>query len=243
MLNNIALSQEQQQIIFGGLLGDSYFNKKRHVVRFSHSIKQKQYLEWKYSFFNSDEVSKFYHRYYDEGYENIYFELKSKIKELDVLYEFLYKNLYTNNGRKKISLKYLQHLEPLGLAIWWLDDGSLSIHKGNRYGKLCTECFNYEEHILLQKYFKKKWGIDTQIKKEKNKYYFLRFNVKALKKLISIIYPYVINIPIMIYKIDLQYTNLKCIGEDFVDIYNEIKKYKKDNILITSTLETAGFIQ
>lgn len=28
MLDNIALSQEQQQIIFGGLLGDSYYNKK-----------------------------------------------------------------------------------------------------------------------------------------------------------------------------------------------------------------------
>ena len=103
-----------------------------------------------------------------------------------------------------------------------MDDGCLSIHKGNRYGKLCTHCFNYEENILIQKYFKRKWNIDVDIKIEKNKYYFIRFNVKALKKLIQIIYPYVIQIPSMIYKIDLDYTNTVNMGE-FHEIYNIIK--------------------
>ena len=65
-----------------------------------------------------------------------------------------------------------------------MDDGSLCKSKGNRWGKLCTECFNYEEHILLKKYFKEKWDIDVKITKEKNKYYFINFNATALRKFI-----------------------------------------------------------
>lgn len=239
MLDNIALSQEQQQIIFGGLLGDSYYNKKRSVIKFSHSKKQNEYLKWKYSFFNGEDISKFYIRHYKEGYENESFEFKNKNHKFDDLCTFLDKNLYSNSGRKKISLKYLKQLDVLGLAIWWMDDGCLSIHKGNRYGKLCTECFNYEEHILLKKYFKDIWGIDVNIKIEKGKYYFLHFNVHALRKLISIIYKYVTMVPSMIYKIDLNYTRNGCIG-DFQEIYDYIKEHINQNVLITSTLTTAG---
>lgn len=239
MLDNIALSQEQQQIILGGLLGDSYYNKKRQIIKFSHSMKQEEYLEWKYSFFDSVDVSKFYFRHYKEGYENKSFEFKNINHKFDNLYVFLKKHLYSNCGRKKISLKYLKQIDALGLAVWWMDDGCLSIHKGNRYGKLCTECFNYEEHILLKKYFKDTWGIDVNIKIEKGKYYFLHFNVCALKKLISIIYKYVTMVPSMIYKIDLNYIRNGCIG-DFQIIYDYIKECIDKNVLITPTLTTAG---
>lgn len=239
MLENITLSQEQQQIIFGGLLGDAYFNPKRKIIRFSHSIKQEEYLNWKYSFFDVENINGIYTRQYKEGYRNKYFELTNKNKQIDILSDYFKKYLYSNDGRKKISLKYLKNIDAFGLAIWWMDDGMLSIHKGNRYGKLCTECFNYEEQILLQKYFKDFWNISVDIKSEKNKYYFLRFNVGALRKLITIIYPYVCMVPSMIYKIDLDYANQKCIG-DLKEIYNYIKSHRQNNVLITSTLTTAG---
>ena len=144
-------------------------------------------------------------------------------------FAFINKHLYSNDGRKKISMKILNELNPLGLAVWWMDDGYLCTHKCNRYGRLCTECFNYEENILIQQYFKKRWSIDVDIKNEKNKYYFIRLNVTALKKLIRIIYTYVVEVPSMIYKIDLDYTNQGCI-KDFGDVYFYIKNIK-NNIL------------
>ena len=113
----------------------------------------------------------------------------------------------------------------MSLAIWWMDDGSICLSKRNRYGKLATECFNYEEHILMKKYFKEKWNINVQIKSEKNKYYFLRFNVTELKKLISIIYKYVCEVPSMIYKIDLQYQYNGRIGNDFIEVYSYINEH------------------
>lgn len=50
-MNFQSLSQNETQILLGGLLGDSYYNKKRKIIRFAHSEKQKEYLMWKHSFF------------------------------------------------------------------------------------------------------------------------------------------------------------------------------------------------
>lgn len=221
-MNDISLSQKQ--IILGGLLGDSSFYKKSKYVSFSHSEKQFDYLKWKHNFLdNVSDIKSTYNTFNNKKCKRNYFYCY--IKNNDELFSFICKHLYSNDGRKKISLKYLNELEPLGLAIWWMDDGNISLSKRNRYGKLSTHCFNYEEHILLKQYFSKKWNINVDIKKEKEKYYFLRFNVTELKKLIKIIYKYVSEMPNMIYKIDLKYKNEKCIGEDFYDTYMYIKNH------------------
>lgn len=224
-MNFQSLSQDEAQILLGGLLGDSYYNKERNIIRFAHSDKQREYLIWKYSFFDENKKTRVYDYERKQG-DNVYFGNNFEIKlfkdETNDFKHFITKHLYSNKGRKKISLKYLNELTPLSIAVWWMDDGCLSVHKGNRYGKLCTHCFNYEENMLIQKYFKKQWNIDVDIKVEKNQYYFIRFNVTALKKLIKIIYPYVIQIPSMIYKIDLDYANKVNMG-DFQEIYNTIK--------------------
>lgn len=231
-----SLSLSQKQIIMGGLLGDAYYHRSNNSIRFVHSQKQYPYLQWKKSFFNENDVSKTYRRDYKEGYVGYSFEMYNRKHMYESFFNFIQKNCYKNTT-KKISLKYLNELNALGLAVWWMDDGCLSIHKGNRYGKLCTHCFNYEENILIQKYFRDKWNIEVDIKEEKHRYYFIRLNVKALKKLISIIYKYVVEIPSMIYKIDLNYVNKKCIG-DFGEVYYYIKNCK--NNFINGTLTTTG---
>lgn len=216
------VSLSQKQVILGGLLGDSSCNLKR-IISFSQSEKQKEYLVWKSKFFNKEnDIKSTYNIWNNKSYLRYYFNYYIK-KEDETFYSFIRKNLYSG-CRKKISLKYLNELTPLAIAVWWMDDGCISISKGNRYGKWATECFNYEEHLLIQKYFKEKWNINVQIKLEKNKYYFLRLNVTEMKKLIKIIYKYVCEIPSMAYKVDLQYAYDKRIGEDFREIYDYIKE-------------------
>ena len=217
------ISLSQKQIILGGLLGDSSMSLQKRQINCSQSINQEEYLKWKNSFFNT-KVKYTVNVWHGNKYPRCYFYYYIKNEDND-LFSFICKNLYSK-GRKKISVKYLEELSPLGLAVWWLDDGSICVNNTNRYGKLATNCFNYEEHILIQQYFKKRWNIVVQIKQEKEKYYFIRFNSTELKKLISIIYQYVCEIPSMIYKIDLKYVYEKCIGEDFVTIYNFIESHK-----------------
>lgn len=219
------VSLSQKQVILGGLLGDSSCSLKK-IISFSQNEHQKEYLIWKSKFFEKeDNIKSAYNKWHDKIYLRYYFYYYIK-KEDELFYSFIRKNLYSNN-RKKISLRYLNELTPLAIAVWWMDDGCLSVSKGNRYGKWATECFNYEEHLLIQKYFKDKWNIDVQIKLEKNKYYFLRLNATEMKKLIRIIYKYVCEIPSMIYKIDLQYSYDKRIGEDFKEVYDYIQKAKE----------------
>lgn len=224
-MNNLSLSQKQ--IILGGLLGDSSFNKTKNGVYFSHSEKQLEYLQWKYSFFDTKaNIDSVYHIYNGNKYLAYYFYISKKYLDDDCVL-FIKKHLFSNEGRKKISLKYLNQLTPLGIAVWWMDDGNISLTKDgdNRYGKLSTHCFNYEENILIQKYFKDKWDIDVSIRKERI-YYFIKIRSSELKKLIKIIYPYVIQIPSMIYKIDMKYKYTGRIGNDFIEVYNYIQQSK-----------------
>ena len=78
MFNNIPLSHNQKQLILGSLLGDGYCNRERQFLRFSQCLKQKEYLDYKYSFFNENETSKIYERLYKEGYVSYSFEFYNK---------------------------------------------------------------------------------------------------------------------------------------------------------------------
>jgi recombination protein RecA len=221
MFKDIALSQEEISAILGGLLGDSSLRKKENNIVFKHSTKQREYINWKYNKLKN--ISGKITKHIDSnGFKYLTFNvLENKNKNMVHFYNII-RSLIYKKKEKGITRKYLNLLTPLSLAIWWMDDGCLSIHKGNRYGKLCTHCFTYEENLIIQKYFRTVWNIKIDVKLEKNKYYFCRINVYNLKKLIKIIYPYVLEVPSMIYKIDLNYKNNVNLG-DFKDVYNEIK--------------------
>lgn len=208
-------------------MGDSYLGVDKNSITFRHCKKQEEYIRWKHNQLQNI-ANDIYEHITPDNYEYLIFRTKSN----DYLRNFLYKKLRLlclSKGKKTVTRRWLNMLTPLSLAIWWMDDGCLSIHKGNRYGKLSTHCFSYKEHLIIKKYFAKVWNIDIQITVEKKKYYFCRLNVENLKKLITLIYPYVIQIPSMIYKIDLNYKNNTNLG-DFIDIYNQIKFYKNNCI-------------
>ena len=229
MFKNISLSQEEQSVILGGLLGDASLAKK-NIIAFRHSTKQKEYVLWKHDLLKniSGEVKFCNVKAAGNIYEQIGFTVTSLKGKLNQFYAELRK-ITTNDGvRKVVTPQWLSKLTPLSLAVWWMDDGCLSVHKGNRYDKLCTHGFSLRENGLLKQYLFETWGIDVDIKIEKQKYYFLRFNVSALKKLISIIYPYVIQIPSMLYKVDLNYSNIVKLGW-FDKIYTTIKQARSQH--------------
>ena len=44
-----SLSEFQKQLILGCVLGDGYMRKKTHAhLQITHSLKQKDYVDWKY---------------------------------------------------------------------------------------------------------------------------------------------------------------------------------------------------
>lgn len=126
-------------------------------------------------------------------------------------------------------------LNPFGLLIWWLDDGSLTVHHKNnghsvsRFGHLNTQRFSYAENEHIQTLLFQKFGLESRIHKDgKTKlgnqgfFYRLYFNATNMRKLIDIVRPYIAGIPNdMKYKFNMQYVVTRTLAsQEYVKWYN-----------------------
>ena len=182
------MSERQKQIITGSLLGDGsvYRYKYRSAFTANHSYKQKEYVDWLYSELES--ICRKKPSYLNNGgWGTVNYRLYTLgRKEILDLCDILYVD-----NKKTVTLDYLNRLDELGLAVWFMDDGS--------YGTLSTHSFTKEENELISKWFKDRWDIKTTVKQYKNRdLYYIQIN--SMAKFASIIKEYIH--PTMIYKID-----------------------------------------
>ncbi len=183
---------KKSDIVTGTLLGDGYMNKSGQLSVF-HSIKQEKYVYWLMDLF-----SKYYKVYPKEricynndktkSYRQVGFNTES------TNYNKLVRNFFYK-PRKRITIKQLNKLSPLGLAIWYMDDGNLSFIKNKngeirgRQIRISTHSFTYEENEIIVKYFNDRWGIKCKIHKDKGKY-IIWMNGSEAKKFLNIIKDY-----------------------------------------------------
>jgi hypothetical protein len=104
------------------------------------------------------------------------------------IFEWFYRKYY-KDGKRHVNPSLIRHIDSFGLAIWFMDDGSINSKSGNL--NLHTNAFTYEENLLLQKWFKKKFDLDVNIQKEKHKYFKLYFPYGSASRLAKMILPYV----------------------------------------------------
>lgn len=246
---NTRLSRyEVRGAIVGMVLGDSYLHQahKRENVRmtYSHSPKQAAYGYWKGEILESllSKPIKAYTRFAKLGngksYEQVMFESISH-----PLFKRLRKIMYPN-GKKRVSGKVLSYLTPLGLAIWYMDDGSVSINKrdGKLRGRniyLHTAC-DEEQADIIRNYFLCTWGIEwKKFKVRKDGYRVSLFaGVESAIKFFRLISQNVH--PSLRYKIDLQYHNqaspmTERIQQRIADLKAFGLYFKSDEIVPTPT--------
>ncbi len=192
----ILVTQEEHDLIIGSLLGDASIRQRElnSCFRVAHSIKQKDYINWKFDLLSEFNISEFCER-------------KRVINEREVNMICLatrthpvfnyYRNLFYKGGKKIIIQEIFNHLNPRSLAIWICDDGSYSTTQD--YIILCTNSFSFEEHKLIKNFFEKKFNLSPTIGFRDNKYYYLRFKKEDTQRLIKIIKPFIPQS--MIYKI------------------------------------------
>lgn len=186
-------SERQLQIIYGSLLGDaSISNGKKgdyeceSVFEVKHCAKQKDYLFWKY-----------------EELKNL---SSSEPKETNngqwrfrtfhhPFFSCLRRKWYPA-GIKLISQDHLNLINLLGIAVWFMDDGSLS--KASNFIKFHTCAFSDSEHNALSFWFENKFGISSHMKIYSG-YRNLVIDLDSRKQFVKIIKPYVI--PSMMYKV------------------------------------------
>ena len=106
------------------------------------------------------------------------------------IFTSMYRKIYLN-GVKTIFSAWLNRLSPFSLAVWYMDDGSIT--QSNHQMRISTESFSYQEHLLLQRYFKKKWNILTDIKPSPREGKFLlNFKAKQSDKFFKLVEPYLL---------------------------------------------------
>ena len=149
------LSFLQKQIIFGSLLGDGSIikGKEDKNYRFSeaHSIKQKEYLLFKYKKLQPYS-GKFIKYPRKDGGKDVKFSTKAH-----AIFNSFRKMFYSKEGKKIIrysTIKKINH--PLALAIWFGDDGS----KEETEYRFSTAKFSIEEIKLLIKWLKRVFSVE-----------------------------------------------------------------------------------
>lgn len=202
-----ALTKYQEQMIYGSLLGDMsiYRNKPKGKIlkngtssrlKCVHGEKQKDYLVFKQNIlekFVKTPLKDNSHVGF-EGYGSIKTSRFSTIT--DRCFSSIYENVIVD-GKKTINQKWMDKLDWISIAFWYMDDGSCNKYyvktknKYNRAVSFHTQCFSLEEHKIIQDFFLSK-GIKTSIVKDKRcDSYFLNVSTEGTEKLFNNISKYI----------------------------------------------------
>jgi len=137
------LTKEEFQVLLGTLLGDATLrigkNSKNASGHFAHSLKQKNYCIWKYSVLKRFCSKPKEEQEYDKRTNKIYYSVRVKILSHPLMTK-MYNSFY-KNGKKYINERVLNYIDPLGIAVWFMDDGYFD-HGGF---SIATNCFTEED--------------------------------------------------------------------------------------------------
>jgi ribosomal protein S6 len=189
--NNYIYSNEEFQIILGSLLGDGSLQKTYTsggtVFKVTHCEKQKEYIEYKWNFLknNSSEIKEY--TFHDDRRKNPDYISYTFYTKSSLSLNEMFNNWYRPN--KTIYKEDLYKIEPLGIAIWYMDDG----YKCKPYGggMLCTNLFSKQELEIIQQMFKDKFDINVTINNQSNNLVYIPSS--EFSKFKELIEPYVID--------------------------------------------------
>lgn len=154
------LDKKTRDILVGLLLGDGSLEKKQDTLGIRLQVKQqakaKEYVGWLYSHLKNYCRSGIKFRKDNNQY---YFSTRY-LRE----FQDLYSNFYRDG--KKIIPKDIKKLltSSLGLAIWYMDDGSLDYRPKDHYAfYLATNCFTLKDSKKLQQTLLNNFGIESTV--------------------------------------------------------------------------------
>jgi hypothetical protein len=226
------LTEEQREFIIGTMLGDGCLMLTRTNgnawLSIKHSIKQLEYVEWKYKIM--------------DGYVNAPIKMRTdkafngkeyeKCEFITICHPVFtnYYNMFYDSGVKVVTNEIAESITPLALAVWFMDDGCGNVNSI----EMCTESFTEPELKRLQKVLSDKFKLVTSLwfdgyRKGSNQ---KKFKIGILKRSVDtfsdIVKPYVI--PSMMYKLRHRLSGTsetvceapQCEDEDPVQTPNEI---------------------
>jgi recombination protein RecA len=190
------LSEQQWQIVLGGLMGDSALSPSRVPgslgtrFRMAHGEKQADYLDWKASLFGNINQSR------TTNARGASFVDLAPLPELAPLREAVYLA-----GQKVLSWEYLKALTPLALAIWYMDAGSFieratglqqETRDGSGRSEICVQAMSEDSRKRLVEHLADAFGLRPRLAtRGARKQWVLIFDKEQTAKLHTLLAPYV----------------------------------------------------
>jgi len=193
---------KQKEYLFGSLLGDDCIHKpkdgKYPSLQVAHSIKQREYVGWKYNIWSQIVPSGIKRNIPIKTAGRIYYMDSFRTAAHPGFTEFF--EMFYKDGRKIVTEEILRNLTPFSLAVWYMDDGYYKRDRGR--AQLSTNSFTHEENVTIKKYFEETWGISPNIGKSDSGTHYIRFNTRDTIKFFGAIKNNIL--PLFSYKIDLE---------------------------------------
>ena len=167
------ISDIQNQILYGSVLGDACveaamtrgnrFLPHRARVRFDHSVRELDYLQWKHRALPPYCTQMREIKVFDKRTGRWYKKVRFDTLALPIFYRL--REIFYVENRKVIPSDISQHLNsPLTLAVWYLDDGGKKTDC--RAYRLHTNCYSLLEVEGLRRGLKERFGIDAAAHKQ-----------------------------------------------------------------------------
>jgi DNA-binding transcriptional regulator WhiA len=213
---------DKKSFIIGMTLGDGYISRGKNAVHYNisctHNPAQYDYLIWKMdilkknlsrNYWISEKRTKFTGKGQYKGNAGKQYQMYMARLGTHPLVSKIYNEVYINKV-KYVSKEVLQQLTPIGLSVWYMDDGNLAYRKNSngsiksRNVTLHIQGFDKQSQLNIVQYFQESWGIESRLHKSRDKYK-LWMNTPNSIKFLKIVAPYVNMVECMRYKIDLKY--------------------------------------
>ena len=188
------MNEEIKSILVGLILGDGYLTRfvgrsRKSSIDIKGDNKYLPYLKWLHEKLKPFGVSELKPK---KGYHQHRFYTKTNW-EIGELREIFYPK-----GKKIIPENIADFLKnPLTLAVWYQDDGTLDCRSKYHYNALfATHCFSFSECKLLAEVLNKNFNLDVRVCRCQMRgkvRYRLYVTSKSMERFINIVKPFIIS--------------------------------------------------
>ena len=182
----------QCQVVLGALIGDAHLqglDKNRHKsyqLAFTQGEDQKGYLDFKISLFPGLFTSEPHPSPSGYSDKKVWRATMNLVDEFDDLVPII-----TKDGKINPTSEYMDMLGDIGLAIFYMDNGSININKTEcAYVCLHTERFDLGTQQIMADWLQKKFSGKVKLQRSKG-HYFIRLNKEASANLLDAVEPYI----------------------------------------------------
>lgn len=178
-----SLTPTQHAVLVGSLLGDGTLRrqegKRNALLEVNHAFEFRTYVDWKWQHFQEYVLTPPKPRK-GNGQRVAY---RFTTRSLPVFTRYC--EWFYETGTKRVPSDV--ELEPLSLAVWFMDDGS----KSRSAWYLNTQQFSLREQELLRTLLKETFGVESAVNRDKQ-YFRLRVSTESTRLMTEIVRPYLL---------------------------------------------------